>query len=140
MKSMRSIRKTSCDQFMHKHSGKYRKGVRRKIDAYHRFIQIGLIAQGLLQYLSISFHNLVWAKFATYLRTIRPGVLPSEHVTSLALRNCFPDFLSGSLHNTIFTKFLIKRMDSISLRLYDWLLRCWLLRLTSMREIGTLKL
>lgn len=96
---------------MHKQSEQYRRAVRRKLDAYHRFIQIGLIAQGLLQYLSVSFPDLVWAKFNSYIRTIRPGIPPSEYVTSLALRNCLPDFLSGSLKNTIFTKFLLDRID-----------------------------
>lgn len=111
MKSMIPLRKRAGDQFMHKHPEQYRRAVRRKLDAYHRFIQIGLISQGLLQYLSVSFPDLVWAKFNSYIRTIRPGIPPSEYVTSLALRNCLPDFLSGSLKNTIFTKFLLDRMD-----------------------------
>jgi len=79
--------------------------------AYHRFIQVGLIAQGLLQYLSISFPDLVWAKFGSWLRTIRPGIPPSEYVTSLALRNSFPDFLSGLPSEAAFAKFLIDRID-----------------------------
>jgi hypothetical protein len=62
MKSMIPLQKRAGDQFMHKHSEPYRRAVRRKLDAYHRFIQIGLIAQGLLQYLSVSFPDLVWAK------------------------------------------------------------------------------
>ncbi len=111
MKSMIPLRKRAGDQFMHKQSEQYRRAVRRKLDAYHRFIQVGLIAQGLLQYLSVSFPDLVWAKFNSYIRTIRPGIPPSEYVTSLALRNCLPDFLSGSLKNTIFTKFLLDRID-----------------------------
>jgi len=111
MKSMFPLRRTSGDQFLHKQSEKYRRDIRRKLDAYHRFIQIGLIAQGLLQYLSLSFPQLVWNKFGSWLRTIRPGIPPSEYVASLALRNCFPDFLSGSAQKSIFTKFLIDRLD-----------------------------
>jgi hypothetical protein len=111
MRSMRPLRRTSGDQFLHKQSEKYRCDIRRKLDAYHRFIQIGLIAQGLLQYLSLSFPELVWKKFGSWLRTMRPGILPSEYVTALALRNCFPDFLSGSPQRSIFTKFLVERMD-----------------------------
>ena len=45
-------------------------------------------------------------------RAIRPGVLPSEYVVSLALKNCFPDFLLGSALYPIFTKFLLHRIDS----------------------------
>jgi len=111
MKTMTPLRRSSGDQYLHRKSEQYRKAVRRKLDAYHRFIQIGLIAQGLLQYLSVSFPDVVWANFSSWLRTIRPGIPPSEYVTSLALRNSFPDFLSGSPDTATFTKFLIDRID-----------------------------
>ena len=111
MKTMTPIRKSSGDQYLHKQSEAYRKTIKRKLDAYHRFIQIGLIAQGLLQYLSVSYSNLVWAKFGFWIRTIRPGIPPSEYVTSLALRNSLPEFLSGSPTEPTFTKFLTERID-----------------------------
>jgi hypothetical protein len=111
MMAMTPIRKASGDQFMHRKSDEYRAAVRRKLDAYHRFIQVGLIAQGLLQYLSIRFPDLVWAKFGSWLRTVRPGIPPSEYVTSLALRNSFPDFLSDSTSEATFAKFLIDKID-----------------------------
>lgn len=108
---MTPIRQSSGDQYLHKKSEAYRQAVRRKLDAYHRFIQIGLIAQGLLQYLSVSYSQLVWAKFGCFIRTIRPGIPPSEYVTSLALKNSFPEFLSGSPAEATFTKFLAERID-----------------------------
>ena len=111
MKAMTPIRKSSGDQHLHRKTDAYRKAVRRKMDAYHRFIQVGLIAQGLLQYLSICVPDLVWAKFGSWLRTIRPGVLPTEQVTSLALNNTLAEFLLGSSPDAIFTKFLIERID-----------------------------
>ena len=111
MKTMTPIRQFSGDQYLHQKSEAYRKAVRRKLDAYHRFIQIGLIAQGLLQYLSVSYSHLVWAKFGSWIRTIRPGIPPSEYVTSLALRNSLPEFLSGSTAEATFTKFLTERID-----------------------------
>jgi hypothetical protein len=101
----------SGNQHLHMKSPEYRSAVLRKIDAYHRFIQTGLIAQGLLQYLALCHTDLVWSKFGSYLRTIRPGVLPSEYVVSLALKNSLPDFLLGSLSDSIFTKFILKRLD-----------------------------
>jgi len=55
--------------------------------------------------------DIVWAKFGSWLRTIRPGIPPSEYVTSLALRNSFPDFLSCSTSTATFTKFLFDRID-----------------------------
>jgi hypothetical protein len=111
MKALTPIRRNSGNQYPHRKSESYRTAIRRKLDAYHRFIQIGLIAQGLLQYLSLGFSNLVWTKFGSWLRTIRPGVNPSEHVTSLALKNSFPEFLLHSLPEAILPKFIISKMD-----------------------------
>jgi len=111
MKNMAPIRKSSGDQYLHRKTEAYRTAVRRKLDAYHRFIQIGLIAQGLLQYLSICVPELVWAKFRSWLRTMRPGVLPTEQVTSLALKNSLPEFLLSESKEATFTIFLSERID-----------------------------
>ncbi len=111
MMAMTPVRKASGDQFLHKKSESYRMAVRRKLNAYHRFIQVGLIAQGLLQYLSLCFPDLVWASFGSWLRTIRKGIPPSEFVSSLALRNSFPDFLSTSPSEHTFAKFIIDKVD-----------------------------
>jgi len=111
MKSMTPLRRSSGDQHLHRKSDDYRNSVRRKLAAYHRFIQIGLIAQGLLQYLSAISPRLVWQSFGPWLRTIRPGVPPTEFVTSAALRYSFPDFLAASPADDSFTKFMRERMD-----------------------------
>jgi len=111
MKSMTPLRRSPGDQHLHKKSDDYRNAVRRKLAAYHRFIQIGLIAQGLLQYLAAISPRLVWQTFGPWLRTIRPGVPPTEFVTSAALRYSFPDFLAASPPDNTFTKFLRERMD-----------------------------
>ncbi|HXW68917.1 MAG TPA: transposase [Dissulfurispiraceae bacterium] len=111
MKNMTPICRSAGDHFLHRKSDSYRNAVRRKMDAYHRFIQIGLIAQGILQYLSVRFPALVWSNFGSWIRTIRPGVLPSEYVVSTALRNSFPEFLAGSSEDVTFAKFLVDRID-----------------------------
>lgn len=111
MSSMKPIKRNSGNQYMHHKTEKYRQAVRRKLDAYHRYIQVGIIAQGLLQYLSSKFPALVWKNFGSWLRTIRPGIPPSEMVTAMALRSSFPEFLMGSKNNSAFTKFIIERLD-----------------------------
>lgn len=111
MKSMTPLRRSSGDQYLHRKSEKYRNAVKRKINAYHRFIQLGLVAQGLLQYLSVSFPKLVWSSFGSWLRTVRPGIPPTEFVASLAMRNSFPDFLLCSPPDDSFTKFLQDQID-----------------------------
>jgi len=111
MKTMKPIKRFSGDQHIHKKSEKYRRAVQRKIDAYHRFVQTGLIAQGLLQYLSASFPQLVFSSFGSWFRTIRTDFSPSELVTAIALRQSLPEFLSDSSQNSIFKKFIIERID-----------------------------
>lgn len=111
MKSMKPIKRFSGDQYIHKKPEKYRQAVQRKINAYHRFVQTGLIAQGLLQYLSAAFPQLVLSSFGSWFRTIRTDFSPSELVTAIALRQTLPEFLSDSSPDSIFKKFIIKRID-----------------------------
>ena len=111
MKAMKPIKRYSGDQHIHKKPEKYRQAVQRKIDAYHRFVQTGLIAQGLLQYLSASFPRLVFSSFGSWFRTIRTDFAPSELVTAIALRQSLPEFLSDSSQDSIFKKFIIERID-----------------------------
>jgi len=111
MKKMNPIKKYSGNQFLHKKSEAYRKAVRRKINAYHKYVQIGVISQGLLQYLSATFPQIVFSSFGSWFRTIRQNVPPSELLTAIALRNTFPDYLVDSSQDTIFKKFLLERID-----------------------------
>jgi hypothetical protein len=111
MRGMKKLSRHSGTQFMHHQSERYRAAVRRKLAAYDRHIQIGLIAQGLLQHLAVTYPRLVWSSFGSWLRTIRPGVCPSELVTAAALRNSLPHFLLASSATSIFTKFLHDNID-----------------------------
>lgn len=111
MRPMKPIKQNSGNQYLHHETEKYREAVQRKLDAYHRHIQVGIIAQGLLQYLSSQFPAMVWKNFGSWLRTIRPGIPPSEMVTAQALRTSLPEFLAGSSEESAFTIFLTERID-----------------------------
>lgn len=111
MAAMTKISSRSGNQHLHHKSEAYRAGVRRKLSAYHRHIQIGLIAQGILQCIAITAPDLVWRRFGSWLATVRPGIPPSELVVMTALRNSFPEFLARSATALIFTKFLRDRID-----------------------------
>ena len=111
MRDMPKITRSSGTQHLHRKSDPYREAVRRKLGAYHRHIQIGLIAQGVLQYLAASCPALVWASFGSWLRTIRPGIPPSELVTAVALRNSLPEFIAQRHIAPIFNKFLQQNID-----------------------------
>ncbi len=111
MAAMTPLRRVSGNQYLHHKSEAYRNAVRRKIAAYHRHIQLGLIAQGLLQILSATNPKSIWQSFGSWIRTIRPGLAPSEQVVAIALRNTLPELLAGSTKIAIFVKFLRERID-----------------------------
>ena len=111
MAAMTPLRRVSGNQYLHRKSNAYRDAVRRKIAAYHRHIQLGLIAQGLLQILSATKPTLVWRSFGSWIRTIRPGLAPSEQVVAIALRNTLPEFLATAAKTSILVKFIRDRLD-----------------------------
>jgi hypothetical protein len=111
MAAMTPLRRVSGNQHLHRKSQDYRSAVRRKIAAYHRHIQLGLIAQGLLQILSATQPKMVWRSFGSWIRTIRPGLAPSEQVVAVALRNTLPEFLAAAAKTSILVKFIRHRLD-----------------------------
>jgi len=111
MTAMTPLRRVSGNQYLHRKSEAYRNAVRRKIAAYPRHIQLGLIAQGLLQILSATMPTSIWRSFGSWIRTIRPGLAPSEQVAAIALRNTLPELLAGPAKTAILAKFLRDRID-----------------------------
>jgi hypothetical protein len=111
MQDMTPIHRGSGKQYVQRKSEIYRAHIRRKLDAYERHIQLGLIAQGLLQYLAVSFRRVAWFNFNSYIRTACPQKPPSEWVVSHALRHTWPAFLRGSSHSAILKKFLAARIS-----------------------------
>jgi len=111
MAAMTPLRRVSGNQYLHHKSEDYRNAVRRKIAAYHRHIQLGLIAQGLLQILSAKQPKVVWQSFGSWIRTVRPGLAPSEQVVAVALRTTLPEFLATAVKTSILVKFIRDRID-----------------------------
>jgi len=111
MAAMTPLRRVSGNQYMHHKSEDYRNAIRRKIAAYHRHIQLGLIAEGLLQILSATTPQLIWRSFGSWIRTIRPGLAPSEQVVAIALRHTLPEFLATAAKTSILVKFIRDRLD-----------------------------
>ena len=110
MEDMNPIRRGDGSQHPHRQSPGYREHLRRKLAAYERHIQLGLIAQGLLQYLAVSFRRVVWFNFHSYIRTASPKKPPTEWVVTHALRHTWPDFLAGSPESATLNKFLASKI------------------------------
>jgi hypothetical protein len=118
MKDMTPLRHHNGNQYLHRKSADYRDRVKRKMRAYHAFIQAGVVAQGLLQYLALVAPKLVWDSFGSWLRTIRPGIAPSEFVVANALRQTLPDFLLAPAKSDSLAKFIAERQDTQNMRIF----------------------
>ncbi|MFC1765004.1 hypothetical protein ACFL6U_23405 [Planctomycetota bacterium] len=108
---MTPLRRKSGNQYLHRKTDAYRDAVRRKMHAYHTYIQLGLIAQGIMQIIATILPRQVWRSSGSWLRTIRSNLCPSEFVVSIALRNTLPEFLAEESCAPILTKFLRTIID-----------------------------
>lgn len=111
MREMDKISVGSGDQYLHRKTKDYRDQVMRKIEAYHRFVQLGCVAHGLHQYLASTKMDDVWSSFRSWLRTMKKNQMPSELVVSYALRSSLPGFLLGAPKGHDIEKFLSMHTD-----------------------------
>jgi hypothetical protein len=111
MSDMKPLRWRNGNQHLHRETDIYRDHIKRKMRAYHAFLQVATVCQGLLQYLSTSVPELIWSSFGSWLRTIRPGIPPSELVVMSAMRQTLPQFLLDFEQDSDFAKFIIQRQD-----------------------------
>ncbi|MBI5091682.1 MAG: hypothetical protein HZB26_04465, partial [Candidatus Hydrogenedentes bacterium] len=111
MAAMMPISRKARNQYLHRKTALYRDAVRRELAAYRRFIQLGLIAQGIMLALATTVPNLVWESFGSWLRTNRTGIFPSEAVVAIALRNTLPHFLADNSPDPTLAKFIQQRLD-----------------------------
>jgi hypothetical protein len=111
MMAMKPRSRESGNQDVRSEPRAYREAVRRKLRAYQLHIQAGVVAQGLLQSLAVLQPRAVWRAFGSWLRTIRPGVPPSERVVALSLRNSLPQFLADAPEEHSLAKFIRRRVD-----------------------------
>ena len=109
---MKPMPRRSGNQRLHRESASCREAVRRKLGAHHAHIQLGVMAQGLLQSLAVLEPNAVWGGHGSWMRTRRPGVPPSERVVGIALRNAPPEFLAGAARESILAKFISIRASA----------------------------
>jgi hypothetical protein len=111
MMAMTPIKRWSGNQYLHRKSETYRQAVRRKIGAYHCYVQLGCIAQGLLQHLAINYPVLVWQSFRSWLRTMKTDCVPTEMVVAAALRNSLFDFLRLSPRDQKLKQMILENAD-----------------------------
>lgn len=111
LKKMAPKKRGSENQFLQFSTKKFKESIAKKICSYHLFIQVGFIAHGLLQYLSMHCREAVWKNFGTWLRTIRPNTLPSEMVVARAMATTYAEFLADGQYCSILWKFIRQKLD-----------------------------
>jgi hypothetical protein len=111
MKDMKPLKRRNGNQYLHRETAAYRQAVRTKMHAYHVFLFAGVVAQGLMHYLSSCHNEAVWRSFGSWLRTIRTGVAPSEMVVTMALRNTLSEFLVVCSPSNSMAKFIRENQD-----------------------------
>jgi len=119
MQAMQPLRRHEGNQYLHQKPEAYRKAVKRKMEAYHRYVQLGCMAQGLLQYLALQHGQEVWSHFRSGLRTMKPDQPPSELVVSYALRSSLFDFLVNSPEEENRKKIMAENMTMQQLQDYQ---------------------
>ena len=87
---------------------KVKKSFVQKLNTFRIFIQTGLIAQGLLQYLVCKQPQDIWANFSYWIKTKKLNYFPSEWVSCIALKNALSEYLADNSEMSIFKKFLFK--------------------------------
>ena len=85
--------------------------MRRKIAAYEFYMQLGLIAQGLLQHLAVRFPQEIWKSFAGWMRTMNKKSSPSEKIVGQVLQQSLPEYLRTLPNTDILAKFLVGKID-----------------------------
>jgi hypothetical protein len=106
MKGMKKTHRGGGDQFLHRTTKVYKQAVFRKLGAYQLHIQVGLIAQGLIQYIAVAYNIQLWSSYNGYIRTMNTDRCPSEEVTAHVLRDSLPKFLLNLPKDHKMKKFL----------------------------------
>jgi hypothetical protein len=106
-------KKAKGDLYLHRMEEETRDAILAKIKSYNYFIQCGVVAQGLLQIVSIrldaaSIHNQV----DFFLRTVREGSRPSEMLVRRVLTASFASFLQATPICPPLTKFIERAQEN----------------------------
>ena len=92
MSQMKRLPRRPKKQYLHHVTTEYRQAIRRKVAAYHRFMQAGTIAHGIMIGLAVLYPVVVWQNFNSWMRTMNPAGMPTIFVVFHALRSTSPDF------------------------------------------------
>jgi hypothetical protein len=96
MKAMPKRKRTARSQYLHRATDSYRRSIRRKLEAYERFVNIAAIALGILQVVSLRYAQHIHGRLPLWFRTVRQKLAPSENLVRSALQAEAPRIFATS--------------------------------------------
>lgn len=85
-----------------------------KVEAFERFVNLNVIALGLLQILALELPQGIWANFPRWFRTLPSHGYPSERIAQLALQHQAQRIFLQSPPSLLLPKFLAAKLASSS--------------------------
>lgn len=109
------IKRGDKNQYIHRQTPQEKESILSTFNAYHVFMQLALMAFGVLQYLAIFHSEEVYASFSSWLRTIRPGLVPSIEIASNALQQQGKYFFDSQEIPDEMANFLLKKQEKLTI-------------------------
>jgi hypothetical protein len=84
-----------------------KKLIQQTTDAIEAYVNFGCIATGIVQIISLNFHQTIWSNYAGWLRTVT-SLIPSEEVVKSVIQqelyHNFRDFNHTAIYRIIMSK------------------------------------
>ncbi len=112
MKDMTETKGWPQDVILARYPEMHQQQVKRKIEAFERFVLINAIALAILQLLSLEMPTVIWKGFPRWFRTLPNNGYPSEQIVLLTLQQQSSAILAKSPPDLLLTKFLQARPPS----------------------------
>jgi hypothetical protein len=119
MMDMKPLRYRNGNRHLHRESDSLpRQSPPQNLCLFYAYMQAGIIAQGLLHYLSVGFPTPVWQSFDSWLRIISRCSTISELVVGHMMRETISDFIVNCVKSNSLAKFIVERQDTGNLRVF----------------------
>jgi hypothetical protein len=109
MKDMTINPRWPKDLILSDYEEKRQQKIKRKVEAFERFVNINGIALAILQLLSLEMPTDIWKRFPRWFRTLPSHGYPSEQIVRLTLLEQGLNILAKSPPTLLLTKFLSSR-------------------------------
>jgi hypothetical protein len=90
--------------------------INQTMNAIEGFVNLACIATGILQILSLRFHDTIWSRYRGWLRTIS-STIPSEETVKLVIQQEFYHNFRSFKHTAIYRIIMSKKRKSFTVKL-----------------------